>query len=54
MTVIQSTAEVLRGHDDLTSEERDLFLDALLEEAARLRLCLETVLGSDLASAAVA
>lgn len=54
MTVIQSAAEVLRDHDDLTSEERDLFLDALLEEAARLRLCLETVLGSDLASAAVA
>lgn len=44
MTVIQSAAEVLRAHDDLTSEERAQFLDALIEEAARLRACLETVL----------
>lgn len=44
MTVIQSAAEVLRGHDDLSEEERNLFLDALIEGAGRLRVCLETVL----------
>ncbi len=52
MTVIQSAAEVLRAHDDLTHEERDLFLDALIEETARLRMCLETVLSSDFARTA--
>lgn len=52
MTVIQSAAEVLRAHDDLTVEERDLFLDALIEETARLRACLETVLTGGLGHAA--
>lgn len=47
MTVIQSAAEVLRGHDDLSEEERNLFLDALLEEALRLRACLEMVMAGD-------
>jgi signal transduction histidine kinase len=51
MTVIQSAAEVLRGHDDLSDEERTLFLDALLEEAARLRVCLETVMAPTLLAA---
>lgn len=44
MTVIQSAAEVLRAHRDLSEEEREQFLDALIEETARLRSCLETVL----------
>lgn len=52
MTVIQSAAEVLRAHDDLTVEERCLFLDALIEETARLRACLETVLTGGLGHAA--
>ncbi|HSO41837.1 MAG TPA: histidine kinase dimerization/phospho-acceptor domain-containing protein [Rhodospirillales bacterium] len=52
MTVIQSAAEVLRAHDDLTVEERYLFLDALIEETARLRACLETVLTGGLGHAA--
>ncbi|MCU0893904.1 MAG: hypothetical protein MUD06_06190 [Rhodospirillales bacterium] len=51
MTVIQSAAEVLRGHDDLSDEERTLFLDALLEEAARLRVCLETAMAATLPAA---
>ena len=51
MTVIQSAAEVLRGHDDLSDEERTLFLDALLAEAARLRVCLETVMAGTLLAA---
>lgn len=53
MTVIQSAAEVLRAHQDLTDEEREQFLDALIEEAARLRACLETVLSGGLVHAAV-
>jgi signal transduction histidine kinase len=44
MTVIQSAAEVLRSHRDLTDEEREQFLDALLAETARLRSSLEAVL----------
>ena len=51
MTVIQSAAEVLRGHDDLSDEERTLFLDALIVEAARLRTCLETVMAGTLLAA---
>ena len=51
MTVIQSAAEVLRGHDDLSDEERTLFLDALIVEAARLRTCLETVMAGTLLTA---
>lgn len=47
MTVIQSAAEVLRGHGDLSEEERNLFLDALLEEALRLRACLEMVMAGE-------
>lgn len=47
MTVIQSAAEVLRGHDDLSEEERNLFLDALLEETLRLRACLEMVMAGE-------
>lgn len=49
MTVIQSAAEVLRAHQDLTDEEREQFLDALLAETARLRSCLEAVLTGGLA-----
>lgn len=53
MTVIQSAAEVLRAHHDLTDEEREQFLDALIEEAARLRSCLETVLTGGLGRSAI-
>lgn len=44
MTVIQSTAEVLRDCEDLTPNERNQLLDALLDEAARLHASLEDVL----------
>lgn len=41
LTVIRSAAEVLRDQQDLTPRERNLLLDALIAEAARLQICLE-------------
>ncbi len=44
LTVIQAMSEILRDHEELTKDEKQRFVAALLQESARLRHSIDGML----------
>ena len=44
LTVIQAVSEIFRDHEELPEDEKQYFVEALLQESARLRHSIEGML----------